>query len=201
VIVSFCVVALNTLINPFVEAWLGKNMLMSTTVVVVLSANFFLSNMRLTNTSFVMASGLFRKDKLRPLIESVVHLVASIILVINFGIIGIFIGAIISNFTVVFWREGYLIHKNEFHQKPYRYYIYVFAFIIVTIALSLLMYYLCGFFPSTWRYVILKFVLCGVIPPIILITLTFWTKEFKYFHNLIKGVVLKKFKRKGINKT
>jgi O-antigen/teichoic acid export membrane protein len=195
IFVSVATIALNTLINPFIEVWLGKDMLMNIAVVIALSISFFLSQMRNTNTSFVMASGLFRKDKLRPLIESIVNLVASIILVIKLGIIGIFIGTIISNFTVVFWREPYLIYKNEFNKKPFRYYIYVFMFIAITAILSLLMYYICGFFPNIWGYVILKFVLCGIVPPSILIALTFKTKEFKYFVNLLKSTLRKIFKR------
>lgn len=197
-----CTVAVFNLINPFITVWLGESLTFgkdSVMIVAAISGSFFCTVSRSINSTFINSCGLFVKDRYRPIIEIAVNLISSIALGKLLGIVGIFLGTIISSVTVVMWREPYLLYKFEFKRKSSKYHLVILFTIALTVALSALMYYICGFFPNTWQYVILKFLLCGVIPPAILIALTFWTKEFKYFYNLIKNLVLKIFKRKSKN--
>lgn len=191
--VSIASIAIFSLINPFIQIWIGADMLFNMELVVVLVASFFLSNMRQVNASYVFATGLFRKDKPRPIIEGLVNIVFSILLVIKLGIIGIFLGTIISNFTIVFWREPYLIYKNEFDKKPFKYYIVVFAFIFITIALSALMYYIFSFMPNNLGYLVIKFLLCAIIPTSVLLLLTIRFPENKYFRSLVRNALIRLF--------
>lgn len=193
VVVSCVCVALFTLFNPFITVWLGADMLLSEGVVAVMTVSYFFSNLRHINITFTMASGLFKRDKARPIVEAVVNLVASLLLVKFLGVVGIFFGTIISNVSVVFWREPYLLFKKEF-KKPkllLKYFAEVFVFLAYAVAMSALMYYVIGLMPNNVGYLILKFLIVGVVPVAGLVALTFWTDEFKFTLGKVKSSIFK----------
>src|SRR5699024_7328010 len=94
-IYAFCSIAIFTLINPFIHLWIGKDMLLASSVVSVVIFNFYLSGMRRTVLTFKDALGLYWYDRYKPIMESIINLVASIVLAKIFGLIGIFIGTTI----------------------------------------------------------------------------------------------------------
>ncbi len=190
-IVSCAIIMLFTLINPFIEVWLNKDMLLEIQVVITLAINLFLSQIRHINISYVNASGLFRKDRWRPLAEAVVNLICSLILVKYLGILGIFLGTIISNLSVVFWREPYLISKNLFSKKPTYFYIIFCLSVAFSTLMSVLLYYLFELLPINLGFLILRFIIAGVVPISIIILTTFWTKEGKYAINKFKNIFKK----------
>ncbi len=192
-IVSCASIMLFTLFNPFIEVWLNANMLLNIDVVITLAFSFFLSQIRHINISYVNASGLFRKDKWRPLIEALLNLVGSIVLVKFIGIAGIFLGTIISNLCVVFWREPYLIAKYIFNKKPVYFNMLFSIFITFTIVISVMLYYLFKLMPLNIGYLILRFIIAGVVPILIILATTSWTQEGKYFINKVKSIFNKIF--------
>lgn len=197
-IVSCSSIALICLINPFITVWLGEKMLLGSDVVIALVGSFFLSHLRHINIAFTNASGLFKRDKYRPIIEALVNLVVSIILVIYLGIIGIFIGTIISNFVVLFWREGYLLHFKEFKRpkKLFKYYLAVGAFALFTVGVASGLYFITNLMPNNFWYLILKFFIVGIIPSLLLSLMTYRTKEFKYLSHIFLDLLKKIIKRK-----
>lgn len=123
---NFWIVGLTTsllylLIDDFIYIWLGKGFELDSITVIVLCSQFYIEMIRLTSISFVNATGLFVKDKIRPLIEAVLNLVISIIAVKLIGIPGVFLGTIISHFVTVTWREPYLLYKYIFKNNVVTY--------------------------------------------------------------------------------
>lgn len=194
-IVSCASIALFTLINPFIEVWLDQSMLLNQTVVIALTVNFFLGQSRHTLIAFTSASGLFRKDKWRPLLEAVVNLIASILLVQYLGVIGIFLGTIISYIAAIYWREPFLVFKNDFDKKPYYFYFWVITFLIITAIISAALYYLFKLFPLNIGYLILRFVIAGIVPILIIIAVTFWSPQCKYLLKCIAELSKKMFNK------
>lgn len=128
---SLCAACFYLLINNFITLWLGSEYLLDQSVTIVLSIHFFWNSSRIINVCFVNASGLFVKDKLRPLIQAVLNLVISIVGVIHLGIVGVFIGTFVSTLLTSAWREGVILYKYLFHTSPADYFkCYVFWFII-----------------------------------------------------------------------
>lgn len=199
VIVSCACVSMYCLLEPFITVWLDEGMLLDNNVVIVLIISYFLSQFRHVNINFTSATGLFRKDRLRPLIEAAVNLTASIVLVNYLGVMGIFLGTIISNLLVVFWREPYLLFKNEFKavNKLWKYFTLIALFGAYTTLMSYGLNAVFNFMPNIVGYVILKFAICAVVPLGTICVLTFWTDEFKYFISLIKRVMNKVLRKLG----
>lgn len=127
-------VCLLILFNPFIEVWLGKKYLFDFGVVLVITICFYLKGIRKTCLTFKDALGLFWQDRYKPIIESIINLVASIILGIRYGVLGIFMGTIISTVTTSLWIEPYVLYKYYFKENIID---YLYKFIKYTLVVVL----------------------------------------------------------------
>lgn len=109
------------LVDGFVRLWLGDDMVFARLTTVVLSVQFYIVASRLTVESNISATGLFVKDRPRPLIEAVLNLVISILLVRKVGLVGVFVGTILSAGLTVVWRAPYILYRHAFGLSVWRY--------------------------------------------------------------------------------
>lgn len=113
---SFCVLA-----DGFVKLWIGDEMVFARIVTIILSINFYMITSRLNADTNISATGLFVKDKPRPIIEAVLNLVISIILVMKYEIAGVFLGTILSSALTVTWRVPYILYRDAFQRSVWGY--------------------------------------------------------------------------------
>lgn len=104
------------LVQDFITIWVGPEYIMSSGVVIIILANFLVNGMRRITMVFRDSLGLYYYDRHKPLIESAINLVVSILLVKNFGLLGVFLGTLISMLTTSFWVEPYILYKYGFEQ-------------------------------------------------------------------------------------
>lgn len=133
---SFCAICFYFLINPFIEIWLGSQYLLDDAVAVVMSLHFFWNSSRIINVAFVNASGMFVKDRIRPLIQSILNLAISIVLVVRIGLIGVFIGTLISTLATAAWREGVILYRFVFHVNVREYFLCYLSWFVLTLLTS-----------------------------------------------------------------
>lgn len=114
-IYSCVTITLLCLINPFIKIWIGKKMLLDISTVLIICINFFIFGIRRTVLIFRDAEGLYWNDRFKPVIESIINLVISVILVKKIGIKGVFIGTLVSSITTCLWMEPYVLIKNKFY--------------------------------------------------------------------------------------
>ena len=126
--ISTCLISL---FNPFIRIWLGKEYTFNIGVVIVIVLIFYLNGIRNVIRSFRDALGLFWYDRYKPIFESIINLVFSLILVKKMGILGVFIGTVISNLTVCFWVEPYVLYKYGLKNRLSRYFIIYFKYFVV----------------------------------------------------------------------
>lgn len=188
---SFCAISLFVLLNPFIEVWQGSDMLLAQSVVLTLCVSSFLTNNRSITLAFINATGLFAKDFWRPLLEAAINLIASILLVKTLGIIGIFLGTIISSVCTIFWREPYLLLHNILKQNMLKYWWKYFLCIIRTVAIGIGVYLLCRLLPISWGWFFVRVGICFLVPNLVWILTSFWLPEFRYFWQLAKRLLYK----------
>ena len=110
---SICLI---NLFNPFIELVFGSNYVLGMFVVYVIVINHYLTGMNNTVISIQTASGLYEKDKYVPLIQSAVNLIVSIVLGIKMGLVGIFIGTIVSTMLPLIIKP-FIVYKYVFDNK------------------------------------------------------------------------------------
>lgn len=192
---SFVTISLYNAFSDFITLWIGKEYILEDMVVIVLLANFYITTMRMCIDKFKESGGLYYEDRYAPIFEVTINLIFSIILVKKIGLVGVFIGTLISNLSVIFWVKPKIVFNKVFKRSLTQYigrYIYYLAIGTVPLVLTRFI----GNFINI-ENVIFSF-LVEVILNVVVINLTYLvifhrSEEFLYY----KGLVLKKL---GMNK-
>lgn len=196
-IYGFISIFLVVLVNPFIELWIGKDFVLNTSIVLVVILNFYLTGMRKGVLTFRDALGIYWYDRHKPIFESIINLVASLILVKELGMVGVFIGTTISTLTTCFWVEPYVLYKYGFKSSVLSFFGRYSLYTGVTVATGILTLYLTNIFRDvTMLNLIMKLLICFVIPNGMFLILFHRTDEFRYLYNLMNNVIFKRLKKK-----
>ncbi|MGL4990804.1 MAG: lipopolysaccharide biosynthesis protein [Sarcina sp.] len=185
-IASLIAIVLFNTLDSFIELWVGKVFVLGGLTVGLLIFNMYFKMMRGQIEEFKNASGEFHKDRYAPLVEGAINLIFSIVFVKLIGLPGVFLGTAISNLTVIFWTQPYIVYKYVFKKGLFEYFTrYIGYFIIGLIPLFITLFLtkdlrtnvtIGGFILNC----IISFGFVNIFYIII-----FWKKEeFKYFRDL-----------------
>lgn len=193
---GMCTICLWILFKPFIEIWVGNEFLLPSNSVLIIIINFYLSGMRQTTIAFNTTLGLFWNDRYKPWIEAIINIIASIVFLVKFGIIGVFLGTLISTVTTSLWVDPYILFKHGFKKKINLYFKSYLKYMIITIITGLITSYITQFLSiNGFVGFIIKGVVCMVLINTIFLIVFFKSKEFKYFKNIINNTI-----RKIVNK-
>lgn len=107
-IAGFSIVLLYNGFDDLIILWLGEKYILTNKILLVLIGIFFMMQIRQPIDSFKQAFGLY-DDIWAPLVQSTINLILSIIFVLKYGVLGVFLGTMISQFIfVIFWRPFYV---------------------------------------------------------------------------------------------
>lgn len=201
-IACFSATSIYILIDTFIAIWIGKEFILPLQVLLILILNYYQFIMRSSYISFKTAAGIFHEDRFIPIIESLINIIASIILLQYFGLAGVFMGTVIS--SLILWCYSYpkFVYKKLFDRSYVDYaketigYLILFSLIITTtsfVAKAIL-------FDNLIIVLTIKGLICLIIPNIILLLIFRKSQNFKYFVNLFNNQILNKIihKRKLI---
>lgn len=189
-ICGFSSISLLILFNPFIKIWLGDEYLFSNSIVFLIVLNFYITSMRRSVLVFRDALGLYWYDRYKPLVESLINLIVSIILIYYMGIKGIFIGTLISTLTTSFWVEPYILYKYGFDRRVSVYIRNYFKYFLSTILVGILTVFSCSFISGeSLPAFILKCIVCLTIPNISYGVIFYTNDEFKYYIKLFSSVL------------
>jgi O-antigen/teichoic acid export membrane protein len=186
-IFSFCSISLFCLFNPFIQLWVGRDLIFSVPVVFLIVLNFYATGMRQATLMFKNAFGLFWYDRYKAIAEAAVNLIASIILAQHFGISGIFIGTFISTMTTDFWVEPAVLFRHGFHRSSAPYFIRYVFYTVLTVAAGILTWYCCSLIsgPALESFTV-KCGICLILPNLLFFLVFGRAKEFQYLKKFLK---------------
>ena len=113
-IFGFCSIALLTLLNPFIELWIGNNYLLEYNAVIAIVLQFYINGVQFTGYTYRTTAGLFVKGKWAPIIAAIINIILSILLGYVWGITGILLATSIARLATTTWVDAFLVHKYEF---------------------------------------------------------------------------------------
>ena len=190
---GFSAICLVALFNPFIgSVWLTPEYLFPMKLVLIISANFYVTGMRHSVLTYRDAMGLYWYDRYKAIFEAAINLIVSILLARKYGILGIFIGTFVSTVTTCMWVEPYMLFKHGFRYPVRGYFIRYGVNTLLTIAIGSITWYLCSLLPDTGLAAFLaKLFICAIVPNVL-----FWisyrrTAEYR----ALKDLVLKRLKR------
>lgn len=187
-IYGFAAIGFSMLLTPLISLWMGEERTLAFAVVICILIDFYFKGDRIVLSNFKTAAGVFEQDKYLALIQGVVNLVISIVLVQEIGLVGVYIGTIISgliaNITkpIIIYRVILEKDVKEYFADSLK---YVFLLAVMFGLLSGIKYIvmpqvtICGF--------IIMFVIICVVFNGVYLVLFGRTDEFKYLWGIVSS--------------
>ena len=189
---SVAVIFLFNLVEPFITWCFGEGLLLDKFTFIVILLNFYINGLRGSIAIFKNKGGIFTQDKYIPIIESIINLGASLILVKYLGLAGVFIGTTISSIAIPLWNRPRLVYKyifnKDFKEYMHRYVVYA----LLTLATGIFTSYFASLFSQiTFLTLVIRGMICVIIPNSIYLAVFYKTEEFKYLLGIINPIIIK----------
>tara|TARA_R110002096_G_scaffold395427_1_gene590892 strand:+ start:194 stop:1720 length:1527 start_codon:yes stop_codon:yes gene_type:complete len=113
-IAGILTVCLYYLMDSFITLWLGEKYILGNSILLLMLANLFMSQIRIPIDNFKQAYGLFA-DTWAPIAEVILNLGISIVFGKIWGIAGIMLGTFVSISLIVLIWKPYYVYKKGFN--------------------------------------------------------------------------------------
>lgn len=191
----FCGACLLCLMEPFIALWIGEWFILEYGVLVVLVINFYIQGMRKTSSTFKEAAGIFYEDRYVPVFEAISNVVASIILINKFGLMGVFLGTILSTAIIYLYSFPKFVYKKLFDRTYIQYILELLKYFAITFVAIFVTAYLTKIIDigiSNFTELIKNLIICLIVPNLIYLIIFCRTDEFKYFKDMLMGFIKRK---------
>lgn len=180
-IAGWCSITLLCLYQPFMEIWMGKNMLFPIETVSLICIYFYCLKLGDIRSIYSNAAGLFWESKNYVIFEAIMNGILNYLLGKMFGINGIIIA---TNITIVFINFIFgtrVLFKNYFKNSLLiKFYMKNIYYALITIFSGGIMLFISGFinvFPVL--KIVIMGILCLIIPNILFIVFYSRSNEYK----------------------
>ena len=185
-------ICLVNLLNPFIGYVFGEKFVIAKFVVYILVINFYVTGITAIASMVQTASGLYRKDKYVPLIQSVVNLGVSIYLAKRIGLAGVFIGTIVSS-VLPFIFKPCIIYKHVFETSVIKYFLNFIKQTIIIVGSYFISDYLISLFDTTILLeIFIRLVFSLLVPGLLIFIFYKGTDEYKDLLGRIKYILKRK---------
>lgn len=188
-IYSFATIFLYNLLEPFINWWIGEGYLLDKFVFIIILLNFYINGMRSVIGTYKSKAGLFVQDKYIPVIEGIVNLIMSLILIKYLGLVGVFLGTTISTLIIPFWNQPRIVYKELFKKPVKKYFNTHIIYLVIMLGVGYFTSNICNLIVSGYSFIslIIRGIVCVIIPNMIYFILFFKTREFQYLWSSIKN--------------
>ena len=184
---GFSAVGFFLLLTPFIVIWQGPEKVLAAGAVACILIDYYFKGDRIVLSNFKTAAGVFEQDKYLALIQGVVNLILSIVLVQKIGLVGIYIGTIVSG-LIANITKPFIIYKVCFEKSVKTYFLDSVKYLAVLFGILVLLTGIKQFVMpqvTVLSFVVMFIVICVVFNGIFLL-LFGRTQEFGYLWGIIK---------------
>lgn len=107
-------VSMLCLFQPFMEIWMGKEMLFPMKTVFILVLYFYVLTMGNIRTMYVQGAGLWWEGKFRAILEAITNITLNFVLGYYWGINGIILATLLSLFIINFCYGSSIVFRHYF---------------------------------------------------------------------------------------
>ncbi len=189
-IISFSIFTATFLsIDKFLVLWIGSSYILEKTTVIVLVSNTFINFLRQPTLLFRNAAGLFYYDRKKPIYEGITNLILSIILALIIGPVGVIIATIITNLSITYLIEPFVLFKYGFNKSPNKFYFkqYIYAITFILTIIFSTIFKNITFISNEYIDFLIHVIVGMIFGFIVSIFSLIISKEFK---NYIQGIML-----------
>ena len=178
-------------LNPFIEMWMGEDMLFTDAEMIVIVTSFYFSCIRDPVQIFVSAYGLFKESRYIPVIRAMFNLALSVVFVVKMGVAGVFLGTTVSTVLVPLIGEVYVLYKYGFSMKPVKFYKEMLTYVSISIMCVSLCFLITRSVKISLVGVVVRCVSSFLASNAILLLMCSGSEYFQDASNLLKGFLVK----------
>lgn len=195
-IAGFCSACMLCIYQPFIELWVGKDLMLSFSAVICFVLYFFIRQLNALYNFYKNASGMWHEDRFRPLTEALVNLGLNLLLVHFIGVYGVLfatVGSVLivgmpwllhNLFTVVFERKYLTPHLKK-----------TLYFVLIVAISCVVTYFICSFVNlGLILTILIRGVICVIVPNTIYCIAYRKTEEFKGVLEIANRITKGRFK-------
>ena len=188
---AFCTIAMAITFNDFIFLWLEKpEAILDNYSVLAMCGYFYLQNIAIPVVCFRENYGLFKKVKNYILITAVLNVALGILLTYFLGLVGVFLGLILSRLLVLDIMEPRYLYHEIFKISSKDYFLRQLGMFVLTAVSYVASYFLCSLIQGVSAInFIYKGLICFAITTIMFLIFTFRSSEFKYLKELTHHIV------------
>lgn len=192
-IYGFVSVMLFLFLSPIITVWIGGDKTINSIAVALICINYYFQGQRVVYFNFKSGYGDWNDDKYIPIIAAIINLIVSYIACIKLGIIGIYIGTVISGLVQSTIRP-IISYRKIFNENVKWYLVDLFLNALLYIIIAALLYIINTFVLAQLSLLtLLLSIICEAATVIILLILIFHrTEEFGYYLSLVKNLIRRK---------
>ncbi len=193
-IISWWSACLVCMYQPFIKLWVGKGNMLPFVLVILLTIYFYTYKMGDMTFIYKEALGLWWQGKFVPLIAAVVNLSFNLVMVRFIGLAGIVLSTVIS---VVFIYNPYgswvLFHHYFKSMRGWIAYLKsMVGYAAIAVVVTIITWYVCHFIEGyALTTLILRGLICLVLPNILLFLIYWRNKNFKNAFAFVKNMIKK----------
>lgn len=188
---SICMLCLY---QPFMELWMGKDLMLSEFNMMLFCVYFYAINMNNIRNQFISGTGIWWKLKYPNIAEAAGNIILNLVLGKLFGVTGILLATIITIVGCNFLWRTVILFRNYFSGMSLKEFLRNHAYwIAVTLVTAGVTWKLCSFvtLPAVAQLFV-NGVICVIVPNGLLFLMYHRTKQFEnakaFAWNLLKGL-------------
>ncbi len=186
-IYGFSAIGFYLMLTPLITLWVGETRVLPNLVIGCIMVDYYFKGERIVLSNYKTAAGVFEQDKYLTLLQGAVNLVISIALVQKIGLVGIYIGTIVSGLMANVTKP-FIIYKVCFGKGASVYFRDSLKYIAVNAGALLLLVWLKGVVMATvsiplflWMAAVISVVYNGVF-----LAVFGRCEEFRYVWRVIR---------------
>ncbi|SET90706.1 Membrane protein involved in the export of O-antigen and teichoic acid [Lacrimispora sphenoides] len=168
-VAGFCACCFLNLYQPFMEIWVGRDLMLQYSAVVCLCIYFFIYEInRLLNT-YKDAGGIWHQDRFRPLVTAIANLGMNLIMVQFWGIYGIILSTVLSMLFIGMPWILYNLFTSLFEKRQLPLYLRKLGlYVIITFLNCGVAYFICSYINyEKWVTFAIRMIVCAILPNVV----------------------------------
>lgn len=165
-IAGFCSCCFLNLYQPFMELWMGMDLMLDSSFVICFVIYFYIYEVNQLLNTYKDAGGIWHEDRFRPLVTAIANLGMNLIMVQFWGLYGIILSTVLSMLLVGMPWLFHNLFTTMFEKKYMKQYLMSIAFyVLVSMIAAGASVAICRLISlNLWLTLFLRFAICLIIP-------------------------------------
>ncbi len=195
-IAGFCTCCFLCLYQPFMEVWVGKDLMLGFTAVICFCIYYFVYEINQLLNTYKDAAGIWHEDRFRPLITAMSNLIMNLVMVQFWGIYGVLLSTVLST---LFIGMPWLLHNlftvlfDRSQMMGYIRILFKYTCIVIISCVACYVVSTLVNFP-TFGNLVYRAVICCIFPNLIYFMVYRKTVEFSQCIQLIDNMTKNKLR-------